>query len=342
MRIRVGIAVLLAAVLVTTPVVGQKKRQRPNLVIASMVEPPDTVVPGTGFVSSFTVSNEGPGTARRRTKVRAYLSTTGVGLRGEHLLAGSRRVPRLRAGAQNTARATFTVPAQVPVGTYYLVICADDTRRVKETSERNNCISSGQRLSVASSPQPPTVGPPGAAGPPGAKGATGPTGDTIDPAPLRLPRVELAPADAATDEEDVLEVGPFEFRYECQNATGTDPDFARIIVFSDDQELTTQGAREEEADAQVNVPTGTEVVLLHAERQSDTSPTPDDPETPNTDESNDSTTLRGFVAGRVLVAAADGTQAVVEGWAGIDSNGVGEPGAGNDDECVFGGRVILP
>lgn len=338
MRWRVGFAILAAAALVTTPALTQED-SRPNLYTSSISEPPDVLVVGNNFVSTFTISNEGPGAARSSI-VRAYLSTGRGRGNGDRRLQGRRRIPSLRPGGQHTGRRLFRIPAGVPEGTYYLVICADDTKRVDESNDRNNCVASGQRMSVVSTAPPPggTPGPVGAAGPPGPKGAVGPAGASPDM--RRLPRRELKPAEGETAEEDVLDIGDFTFRYECQNADGTATDFARLHVLHDDEELTTQGPVEENFN--FNVPPGTEADLLEVSRQDDTSAVADDPNTPNTDESETNINDSGFGANRLVVVAQDGTELIVEAWAAVDSLGVGEPGPDNRDECVYGGRVIVP
>jgi hypothetical protein len=337
-RLKLAAAVLLGAVMITTPALTQQDR-KPNLYVSSIGEPPDVLVVGDDLLVPFTVSNEGPGVADASI-LRAYLSSGRGRGSGDRRLSGQRRVPGLRSGAQHTGRRLFRVPSGVPEGTYYLVVCADAARTVDETNDRNNCIYSGQRVSIVTTPPATGVpGPPGAEGPPGAKGPAGPAGAAPDF--RRLPRVELSPPETETAEQDVLNVGPFTFRYECENADSTNQDFARINVLSTSQTLTVQRPIEE--GQQLDVPPGTEARLIEARRDQGSSPIPDDPGTPNDDESADSqATEAGFKGGRMYVTAHDGTDVIVEAWAAVDSNGVGEPGPDNSDECVFAGRVIVP
>ena len=60
------------------------------------------------------------------------------------LLSASRSVSSLAAGQSSTAgnKNNVTVPSNTPVGTYYLLACADDTNAVSEIDETNNCRAS--------------------------------------------------------------------------------------------------------------------------------------------------------------------------------------------------------
>jgi subtilase family serine protease len=58
---------------------------------------------------------------------------------GDVLLTGARSVPTLTTGAASSASKTVVVPAATPLGTYRLLACADDTFKVLESDEANNC-----------------------------------------------------------------------------------------------------------------------------------------------------------------------------------------------------------
>ena len=80
-------------------------------------------------------------------------------------------VPSMPPGQSDMREFRFTVSsAQVPVGTYYLVVRADDGDQVSESNENNNVVSAGP-ITLKSSPRnhevaeikgPTTVGPFGA------------------------------------------------------------------------------------------------------------------------------------------------------------------------------------
>ena len=59
------------------------------------------------------------------------------------MLTGSRSVPSLGPGADSGGKTvTVTVPSTIPLGTYYLLACADDTALVTEAEANNNCSAS--------------------------------------------------------------------------------------------------------------------------------------------------------------------------------------------------------
>jgi subtilase family serine protease len=58
---------------------------------------------------------------------------------------GERSVPALHPGELSFVRQqAFTIPSDLPEGTYFLVACADANNAVAELDESNNCSSSKQ------------------------------------------------------------------------------------------------------------------------------------------------------------------------------------------------------
>jgi subtilase family serine protease len=84
----------------------------------------------------------GPSTARY------YLSTDQVRNAGDRRLTGTRAVPALTAGGSSPGTTTITVPANMVLGTYYLLACADDTTTMTESDETNNCLASATTVTV--------------------------------------------------------------------------------------------------------------------------------------------------------------------------------------------------
>src|SRR5215831_20858225 len=82
---------------------------------------------------------------RNRGGMPAAPSTTGYHLSSEpipghndvHL--GRRSVPPLAAGARSAATRPARIPASTVPGSYWVLACADDRRRVVESKEENNC-----------------------------------------------------------------------------------------------------------------------------------------------------------------------------------------------------------
>jgi CARDB/Cep192 domain 4 len=100
-----------------------------------------TVAAGKSTQVSDTTVNRGTGNAVSST-TRYYLSTTASSSPAGVLLSGSRAVPALAAGSSSTGTATVTVSPYVPVGSYYVLACADANRYVAESNESNNCAAS--------------------------------------------------------------------------------------------------------------------------------------------------------------------------------------------------------
>jgi len=107
----------------------------PDLVESSTTVP---TVAGAGFQLTVndTVKNQGSGTAGPST-TSFYLSTN-FSLDSTDTYLGSRNVPALGAGLTNSGSTTLTIPAGTDLGTYYILVSADDTNAVLECAETNN------------------------------------------------------------------------------------------------------------------------------------------------------------------------------------------------------------
>jgi trimeric autotransporter adhesin len=120
----------------TTVLVAQ-----PDLVTTAIGPPPAQIAPGGAFTAADTVTNQGNQTAGAPTS-RYYLSGDPLKGAGDVLLAGTRAVAALAAGAASAGTRVVTVPATTPAGTYYLLACADDLLAVAESDNNNNCLVS--------------------------------------------------------------------------------------------------------------------------------------------------------------------------------------------------------
>jgi subtilase family serine protease len=119
----------------------------PDLVETGVSNPPAVAKPGTGFSVTDTVTNQGL-VASASSTTRYYLSTDAVKDIADRLLTGTQSVSTLAAGASSSGTVTVTIPATLPIGTYYLIACADDKSTVPETGETNNCIASSFKVEV--------------------------------------------------------------------------------------------------------------------------------------------------------------------------------------------------
>ena len=114
---------------------GQVGPCAPNLIVTELSNPPATARPGTAIPVSDTVQNQSRITAGK-SRTQYYLSPGTAKGTGARLLGG-RAVPALGTNATSRGSLQLTVPGNMPVGTYYLLACADDTLLVDETDEAN-------------------------------------------------------------------------------------------------------------------------------------------------------------------------------------------------------------
>ena len=177
----VRLAVLIAALLTVLAVPGAAAAARPDLQVRAISSASSQEAPGSRLTGSVTVRNRGAGTARP-SRVGLYLSRDRRKNAGDHRLQPRPRIGTRRPRSFVRLLRTFRVPAGVPAGNYALVACADDTRRVRESRERNNCRSAAGRIRIIRpstpnpGPTPPT--PPGASAFPSIN-LTGPPNGTV-------------------------------------------------------------------------------------------------------------------------------------------------------------------
>jgi hypothetical protein len=122
---------------------------RPDLLVTTLSDPPASATRGSAFTVTDTVENRGVLPADP-SATRYYFSPNPDWGTADRRLAATRAVPSLAAGASFLAPAplTLTVPVNMPAGTYFLLACADDFRRVMEGSEINNCKASAGTVTV--------------------------------------------------------------------------------------------------------------------------------------------------------------------------------------------------
>jgi hypothetical protein len=120
---------------------------QPDLVEGAISSPPATRARGTTFAVTDTALNLGnvPSTP---SKTRYYLSIDAVKGAGDVLLAGTRSVPALAAGASHSGTKSVRIPAATALRAYYVLACADDTSTAIEGSESNNCTPSSSTVTV--------------------------------------------------------------------------------------------------------------------------------------------------------------------------------------------------
>lgn len=120
----------------------------PDLATVAVSDPPATASPGSTFSVTDTVQNTSLVTIGYTT-TRYYLSADGVKSDDDRMVSAVRTVLTLAPGAASTGTRTITIPADTPPGTYRVLACADDTFKIEEGDEANNCLASAGSLSVA-------------------------------------------------------------------------------------------------------------------------------------------------------------------------------------------------
>ena len=128
---------------------------RPDLVARSLAAP-TSVTAGQTVSMTTTIANAGSGVAAAST-ARLYLSTDRTVGAGDTAL-GPVAVPSLAAGGTHTATVRATLPATAAVGTYMLLLRADDGGVVAESNETNNTFAV-QLVATAPTPTSPQPGP---------------------------------------------------------------------------------------------------------------------------------------------------------------------------------------
>ena len=105
-----------------------------------------------GFAISIThtTANIG-GITADSSFTRFYLSRDQTQSSNDLLLIGLHQVPSLGGGDSDTQTVTATVPAEAN-GDYFVIACADDTEKIDELTETNNCLASDEQLTVEGEP----------------------------------------------------------------------------------------------------------------------------------------------------------------------------------------------
>jgi hypothetical protein len=120
--------------------------KKPNLQVKSLANPPAEVEAGKTFPLKVTVANGGPGSAKP-SSVGLYLGWDDQLEFGKIASLGKLATPKLAKGKSKKGKPKLKVPADAPVGEPLLVVaCADDTSKVSESKEDDNCRAASDPL----------------------------------------------------------------------------------------------------------------------------------------------------------------------------------------------------
>jgi hypothetical protein len=149
------LALLVAGAAAAAP--SAHARARPDLVVTRLVSVQTAATAGTELRAGERTRDRRRAPARRSVTA-FYLSRDAKRSRGD-VQIGTRSVPALRGRRSSVARSTLRIGLLVPAGTWHLIACADDTRRVRESNERNNCRAAKGTLALTAAviPVPPLV-----------------------------------------------------------------------------------------------------------------------------------------------------------------------------------------
>ena len=117
-----------------------------DLVVSTISNPPGSAARGGRFSVTDTTVNQGAVSVASVN--RYYLSADAFWDAADALLTGTRSVPILAMNASSTGTLTVTVPSVIGSGSYYLLACADDTKKVTESNEANNCRASMGKVNI--------------------------------------------------------------------------------------------------------------------------------------------------------------------------------------------------
>jgi RHS repeat-associated protein len=197
------LATFVGALVLGTPHAAMAaKRPRPDLVV-NRVAPAPSVAPGALLQARVKVHNIGRARARG-SATGMFLSRDGRWDREDLALAPRPRVPALARRKTDTREVALRVPADVELGRYSVIGCADVKRRVRERSESNNCRVGAPALEVVPigggfvPPIPsPTAVPTVTASPTPTAGMT-PTPTAVTPTPEPTPTATPEPTPSPT------------------------------------------------------------------------------------------------------------------------------------------------
>ena len=125
---------------------------RPDLRVVALSAQPRSVEAGGTLTVTDTTATVTAGRAGRSV-TRFHLSRDRAWSRTDPRL-GSRRVRELRGNSRQRATTTLTVPSTTAAREWYVVACADATRKVRESREGNNCRATSDPVTVTA----PTAG----------------------------------------------------------------------------------------------------------------------------------------------------------------------------------------
>jgi hypothetical protein len=140
---------VVAALTTATITPAQAARKKADLTVTT-ISAPARVTAGAKITIRATVRNGGTATAAG--SVLAFKLSKDPKVGADIALAPTKAAPKIKPRKSWTVSIAATVPAKVTPGRYYVLGCADATKKVREKSEGNNCrVSAAVQVTEAPS-----------------------------------------------------------------------------------------------------------------------------------------------------------------------------------------------
>jgi hypothetical protein len=183
MRVAAG---LLVAWALMVGLSDARTAPKPNLKVATVRTSTKTVVAGAKLSFTDTTSNTGSGNAARSST--GFFLSADARKDSRDRRVGGRAVPALKKGKRSKRASSVGIPGGQAAGSYHLIVCADERRKLREAKESDNCRVAAGVTTVTRPVVRPTDGTqpapsPGDQPPPG-------TGTPVPPTPTTDPSVQ--------------------------------------------------------------------------------------------------------------------------------------------------------
>jgi len=160
-KVALAVGLGLIALLLTAPLANAKQAKHekgplPDLVVTKVSKPPSSTA-GSKLKLVVKVRNKGTASAGK-SRLGIYLAKKAKGKK--HKSKGTRlkraKVRALKAGKKAKVKVKLTLPGKSAAGVYQLVVCTDDTHKLRESKEGDNCRrSKAFQVSTPPAPTPP-------------------------------------------------------------------------------------------------------------------------------------------------------------------------------------------
>lgn len=130
---------------------AQAAAKRPDLVVTRATLAKSSVVAGKTLTLHATTKNVGAAKAPENTVTRLFLSKDKTWSKADTTL-GSIEVGKLASHKWDPGKVSAKVPKSAKPQTYWVLGCADATKKVNEAKEKNNCRAASTKLTVKAPP----------------------------------------------------------------------------------------------------------------------------------------------------------------------------------------------